>query len=164
MNFAIFVISIFTISKSNSNLVIFRQMSKYKMYLNIKCHANKCWHFSFFIFKEITTSVVSFNRQDRLRLIGFDSSFDPNIIGQCINQHYQSAINQYNYCGATEFKLKGYPFHCSGMEAIKTRRLIVKVLVSIYMWQLVLKLSSGWKLLILTTNLLSIIVIHVVIN
>ena len=88
--------------------------------------------FSFFIFKEITTSVVSFNRQDRLRLIGFDSSFDPNIIGQCINQHYQSAsIQSQNYCGATEFKLKGYPFHCSGMEAIKTRRLIVKVLVSI---------------------------------
>ena len=89
--------------------------------------------FSFFIFKEITTSVVSFNRQDRLRLIGFDSSFDPNIIGQCINQHYQSAsIRPQNYYGATEFKLKGHPFHCSGMEAIKTRRLIVKVLVSIY--------------------------------
>ena len=76
---------------------------------------------------------MSFNRHDRLRLIGFDSSFDPNIIGQCINQHYQSAsIQPQNYCGATEFKLKGYPFHCSGMEAIKTRRLIVKVLVSIY--------------------------------
>ena len=95
-------------------------------------HTNKCCYFSLFIFKEIKTSVVSFNRQDRLRLIGFDSSFDPNIIGQCINQHYQSAsIQPQNYCGATEFKLKGYPFHCSGMEAIKTRRLIVKVLVSI---------------------------------
>ena len=103
----------------------------YKMYY-FKCHAHNGLHFFFFIFKEITTSVVSFNRQDRLRLIGFDSSFDPNIIGQCINQHYQSAsIQPQNYCGATEFKLKGYPFHCSGMEAIKTRRLIVKVLVSI---------------------------------
>ena len=102
------------------------------MYQNFKCHAYNSLHFLFFIFKEITTSVVSFNRQDRLRLIGFDSSFDPNIIGQCINQHYQSSsIQPQNYCGATEFKLKGYPFHCSGMEAIKTRRLIVKVLVSI---------------------------------
>ena len=76
---------------------------------------------------------MSFNRKDRLRLIGFDSSFDPNIIGQCINQCYQSEpIQPQNYCGATEFKLKGYPFYTHNtMEAIKTRRLIVKVLVSI---------------------------------
>ena len=72
------------------------------------------------------------NRQDRLRLIGFDARFDPNIIGQCINQNYQSApLQPQDYYGSTEFKLQGYPFHCSGLDAIRTRRLIVKVLVSL---------------------------------
>ena len=74
---------------------------------------------------------MSLNRKDRLRLIGFDQTFDPNVIGQCINEFYDTtSIHPEDYYGSTEFKLKGYPFYSSGAEAINTRRLIVKVLVS----------------------------------
>ena len=81
---------------------------------------------------------MSLNRKDRLRLIGFDESFDPSIIGQCINEFYDTvnsdlSIQPQSYHGSTEFKLKGYPFHSSGKEAIETRRLIIKVLVSPYL-------------------------------
>ena len=80
------------------------------------------------------------NRQDRLRLIGFDGTFDPNIIGQCINQYYQSTpLQPRDYYGSTEFKLEGYPFHCTGKDAIRTRRLLIKVLETLQ--------THGWSVL-----------------
>ena len=80
----------------------------------------------------ISTGILSLNRQDRLRLIGFnDSSSVKDGALQCILANYQSEEPEIqNYYSAHEFKLQGYPFHCSGTSAIKTRRLIAKMLVS----------------------------------
>ena len=80
----------------------------------------------------ISTGILSLNRQDRLRLIGFnDSTSVKDGVKQCILANYQSEEPEIqDYYGAYEFKLQGYPFHCSGTSAIKTRRLIAKVLVS----------------------------------
>ena len=82
------------------------------------------------IFQEINTSIVSFNREDRLRLIDFDKSFDYNIIKNCINSCQISIQDIRNYHGSTEFKLQGTPFYCSGWEAVQTRRLIIRIFVS----------------------------------
>lgn len=77
----------------------------------------------------IQTCIVSMNRNDRLRLIGFDNDYQA--VQQCINDFYQrrnNAIKARAYHGSTEFKLPGYPFHCSGSEAIKTRRLVNRLI------------------------------------
>ena len=82
---------------------------------------------TYIFFKEfLLTSLISLNRTDRLRLIGFDENFDSNIIRDCLGE----IQNVRDYHGSVEFKLKGHPFHCSGKEAVKTRRTINKVLVS----------------------------------
>ena len=77
-----------------------------------------------------SSGIISFNRQDRLRLIGFnDSSTVQDSVFECILNNYQSSEPEVrSYYGAVEFKLEGYPFHCSGTSAIKTRRLVSKVL------------------------------------
>ena len=77
-----------------------------------------------------SSGIISFNRQDRLRLIGFnDSSTVKDSIHQCILANYQSEEpSVQDYYGAHEYKLQGYPFHCSGTAAIKTRRLVSKLL------------------------------------
>ena len=82
--------------------------------------------------------VISFNRQDRLRLIGFtDLSTVKDSVHQCIVNNYQrKEPSIQNYYGAYEFKLQGYPFHCSGSSAILTRRLVSKLLQKLQ--------SIGW--------------------
>ena len=76
------------------------------------------------------TKLIFSLRQDRLRLIGFnDSSTVKDSVHQCIMTNYQcEEPSIQDYYGAHEFKLQGYPFHCSGTSAIKTRRLVSKLL------------------------------------
>jgi hypothetical protein len=42
-----------------------------------------------------------------------------------------------DYYGAHEFKIKGYPFACSGSEAVATRQLICRILEAL--------IENGWK-------------------
>ena len=90
------------------------------------------------------TGIISLNRTDRIRMIGFDSTFEPSLIGQCIKESFQEEAPSYKeYYGAPEFKLQGNPFHCSGQEAIKTRRLISKMLVRIVLVLNTVEFCSG---------------------
>ncbi len=76
----------------------------------------------------LTTSVISMNRTDRVRLIGFmNNDSDSQAIGRCINNPHECR----DYHGSIEFKLKGTPFHCSGHEAIKTRKLLNRILETV---------------------------------
>ena len=53
---------------------------------------------------------------------------------------YQSkAPEEKNYYGALEYKLRGYPFHCSGSDAVLTRKMICRVLEALH--------ASGWHCL-----------------
>ena len=84
-------------------------------------------------FQPLQTAMVSLNRQDRIRLIDFN---DPNLamtVQKTIQDNWQSRGNEVSvrdYYGAHEFKLDGYPFHCSGHTAMSARRLICRIFVS----------------------------------
>ena len=79
-----------------------------------------------------TLSVLSLNRTDRLRLIEFDQSAS-NVIKQALTNFYEkdkySSIGKYH--GAIEFKLRGSPFNCCGIETVDSHRLICSVLQSL---------------------------------
>ncbi len=87
------------------------------------------------LLQKLQTSVVSLNRTDRIRFMG-ELSSDQRIVDAvktCIEDNWQpgETLSIRDYYGAVEFKLKGHPFHCSGMDAVGSRRLICKIFVSI---------------------------------
>ncbi len=79
----------------------------------------------------VETAMVSLNREDRIRLIDFNDERVHEAVKQCIQDHWQSfkTLETRDYHGAYEFKLEGYPFNCSGFEAMSTRRLVYYFLV-----------------------------------
>ncbi len=73
-------------------------------------------------------AMLSFNRSDRIRLINFGRGV-ADLVRTIILRFYQTKEPDVrDYYGATEFKLKGYPFLASGSEAIQTRQLICRLL------------------------------------
>ncbi len=81
-------------------------------------------------------SMVSLNRQDRIRLINFDESNIPIVRQSIMRRYQQDPPSEKMYHRAYEFKLNGYPFFCSGEEAVASRRLICQILADLS--------SSGW--------------------
>ncbi len=73
-------------------------------------------------------AMISLNRNDRLRLINFDESAKA-VVRAAITKRYQEKNPQErDYHEAYEFTLKGWPFHCSGEDAVASRRLVCQVL------------------------------------
>jgi len=79
---------------------------------------------------------VSMNKNDRIRLINC-VQLKPTI-EKTITDHYSPPQRQEDKYGSWEFKLNGYPWCCSGDEAILSRRLISRISESM--------LRSGWAL------------------
>ena len=86
-------------------------------------------------------SVLSLNRTDRLRLIDFDKSAT-NVITQTLTNFYEMDYNPSatNYHGATEFKLRGSPFDCTGLKSVASHRLVCDILET-------LTFSNGYDVL-----------------
>ncbi len=82
-------------------------------------------------------AMLSLNRQDRLRLIKFDESIRPIVKQSIMNRYQQKTPSEQVYHQAYEFKLKGYPFACSGDASVASRRLICDVLADLS--------KSGWE-------------------
>jgi hypothetical protein len=68
---------------------------------------------------------ISFNRDDRLRLIGAPQDLiEP--FKQVLGHNVQKSEHLKE--GAFEFKIKGYPWNASGSEAVTTRTMLLSVL------------------------------------
>ena len=54
-------------------------------------------------------------------------------IFQAITESYfqSESIKTRTYINTFEYELEGSPFHCSGVDFIKTRRMVCRILVSI---------------------------------
>ena len=83
--------------------------------------------------------VLSLNRKDRIRLIKFGDEVKASV-QQCIEENHKTTdVEEKDYHGAVEYKLKGSPFAASGMEAIATRRLLCRLLETLR--------NKGWEVL-----------------
>lgn len=84
-------------------------------------------------------AMLSLNRNDRIRLINFNPELT-NIARDVILRFYQTKEPEHrDYYGASELKLKGYPFASSGSDAILTRQLICRLLEAFR--------NQGWEVL-----------------
>uniref|UniRef100_A0A914W883 Uncharacterized protein n=1 Tax=Plectus sambesii TaxID=2011161 RepID=A0A914W883_9BILA len=75
--------------------------------------------------------MLSLNASDRIRLIDCPEPV-VETVGRCINQYWPDGIQetrQYEHC--VEYKLKGYPWHSYGDDAINSRFLITLILQSL---------------------------------
>ncbi len=99
----------------------------------------------FFVYDEcyaLSTSqlaMVSFNRSDRLRLFNFDSQVISIVRTTILNFYQNKEPSQSDHFGCVELKLKGYPFECSGMDAVATRQFVCRLLEALR--------NAGWQIL-----------------
>ena len=80
--------------------------------------------------------IVSLNKNDRLRLVNCVEMAD--VVRQVVIRNYGEIQKEEDKYGSWEFKLPGYPWNCSGHEAIRSRRLISRVSEAM--------LAHGWAL------------------
>ncbi|CAF1260632.1 unnamed protein product [Rotaria sp. Silwood1] len=81
---------------------------------------------------------ITLNRSDRLRLIRFPAAII-SVVRQAIQTSWPWGLqNEKEYASAYEFKLKGYPWHGQGSEAVEARAMMMSVLSALY--------HQGWYL------------------
>ncbi len=81
-------------------------------------------------------AMISLNRWDRIRLVNFSENVRPVVKQSIMTRYQQESPGEKLYHEAYEFKVQGCPFHCSGEEAVATRRLISQILADLS--------STGW--------------------
>jgi len=82
-------------------------------------------------------AMISLNRDDRLRLINFDEGAN-DIVRRAITTYFQTKTpEERTYHGSHEFNLSGSPFCTSGLEAVRARILICKVIEGLS--------RAGWR-------------------
>lgn len=81
-------------------------------------------------------AILSLNRNDRLRLINFDYGIRDVVRATILRFFQTKEPDERTYHGAIEFKLKGYPFCCSGSEAVAARQFLCRLLEALR--------NNGW--------------------
>ncbi|XP_037035772.1 uncharacterized protein LOC119073969 isoform X2 [Bradysia coprophila] len=81
---------------------------------------------------------ISFNRTDRIRLIGLPVDVIESM-KDAITRSWGQIQNQSDYYGAFEFKLSGNPWRGQGEDAVHSRRLLAAILTTMARF--------GWNLL-----------------
>jgi len=88
--------------------------------------------------ENIEVCSISFNQQDRVRLIGLPLT----VVGEMrntITNYWGPIQSEKDYFGTHEFKLKGYPWVGQGEDAVSSRRLLAGILTTMA--------AYGWNLL-----------------
>ena len=81
--------------------------------------------------------IITFNRNDVLRVIGLPESLVP-VIQSTIQSAWSKGIEkESHYAGSYQFKLKGCPWWASGNEAVESRFLVMKLMEVL--------LAHGWS-------------------
>lgn len=88
--------------------------------------------------QSIQVCSISLNERDRIRLIGLPLEVI-NEMRSTITKCWGPVQNEKDYYGTYEFKLKGYPWHGQGEDAVYSRRLLAGVLTTMAQF--------GWNLI-----------------